>query len=81
MCVNIPFSLTQTGFNGDDGSYVILTWVGDDTGVSILSFYSKNSPSPPSFPSPIPLTPISSWNADLQNPQIKKYAWCHERCN
>uniref|UniRef100_A0A3P9HUI0 Si:dkey-159a18.1 n=1 Tax=Oryzias latipes TaxID=8090 RepID=A0A3P9HUI0_ORYLA len=23
---------SQTGFNGDDGSYVILTWVGDDTG-------------------------------------------------
>lgn len=38
MRVTIPFSLTQTGFNGDDGSYVILTWVGDDTGVSILSF-------------------------------------------
>nr|XP_004548363.2 sortilin [Maylandia zebra] len=26
----------ETGFNGDDGSYVILTWVGDDTGVVLV---------------------------------------------
>lgn len=32
---------SQTGFNGDDGSYVILTWVGDDTGVSILQIILK----------------------------------------
>ncbi|CAF92355.1 unnamed protein product [Tetraodon nigroviridis] len=29
----------ETGFNGDDGSYVILTWVGDGTGVSILECF------------------------------------------
>ncbi|XP_018541153.1 sortilin [Lates calcarifer] len=26
----------ETGFNGDDGSYVILTWVGDGTGVILV---------------------------------------------
>ncbi|XP_023263962.1 sortilin-like isoform X1 [Seriola lalandi dorsalis] len=26
----------ETGFNGDDGSYVILTWVGDGTGVVLV---------------------------------------------
>ncbi|XP_075886207.1 sortilin [Nelusetta ayraudi] len=26
----------ETGFNGDDGSHVILTWVGDDTGVVLV---------------------------------------------
>nr|XP_054595714.1 sortilin [Nothobranchius furzeri] len=26
----------ETGFNGDDGSYVILTWVGDETGVILV---------------------------------------------
>ncbi|XP_073336511.1 sortilin [Pagrus major] len=31
----------ETGFNGDDGSYVILTWVGDGTGVVlVLSTFS-----------------------------------------
>uniref|UniRef100_A0A672J6T1 Sortilin-like n=1 Tax=Salarias fasciatus TaxID=181472 RepID=A0A672J6T1_SALFA len=31
----------ETGFNGDDGSYVILTWVGDGTGVIlVLSTFS-----------------------------------------
>ncbi|XP_020569962.1 sortilin-like isoform X2 [Oryzias latipes] len=33
----------ETGFNGDDGSYVILTWVGDDTGV-ILVLSTISSP-------------------------------------
>ncbi|KAJ0057013.1 hypothetical protein NL108_000835, partial [Boleophthalmus pectinirostris] len=32
-----------TGFNGDDGSYVILTWVGDGTGV-ILVLSTINAP-------------------------------------
>ncbi|XP_047430952.1 sortilin [Mugil cephalus] len=26
----------ETGFNGDDGSYVVLTWVGDGTGVILV---------------------------------------------
>uniref|UniRef100_A0A3Q2QA44 Si:dkey-159a18.1 n=1 Tax=Fundulus heteroclitus TaxID=8078 RepID=A0A3Q2QA44_FUNHE len=34
---------SQTGFNGDDGSYVILTWVGDGTGV-ILVLSTISSP-------------------------------------
>ncbi|KAK7886137.1 hypothetical protein WMY93_025758 [Mugilogobius chulae] len=34
----------ETGFNGDDGSYVILTWVGDGTGV-ILVLSTINAPS------------------------------------
>ncbi|KAM9824786.1 sortilin [Neosynchiropus ocellatus] len=29
-------STHETGFNGDDGSYVILTWVGDETGVVLV---------------------------------------------
>ncbi|XP_061571228.1 sortilin [Cololabis saira] len=29
-------STHETGFNGDDGSYVILTWVGDGTGVILV---------------------------------------------
>ncbi|KAM9328537.1 sortilin [Pholidichthys leucotaenia] len=29
-------STYETGFNGDDGSYVILTWVGDGTGVILV---------------------------------------------
>ncbi|XP_077566227.1 sortilin isoform X1 [Stigmatopora nigra] len=33
----------ETGFNGDDGSHVILTWVGDDTGV-ILVLSTINAP-------------------------------------
>ncbi|XP_037552104.1 sortilin [Nematolebias whitei] len=33
----------ETGFNGDDGSYVILTWVGDGTGV-ILVLSTISSP-------------------------------------
>ncbi|XP_061920822.1 sortilin isoform X4 [Entelurus aequoreus] len=33
----------ETGFNGDDGSYVILTWVGDGTGV-ILVLSTINTP-------------------------------------
>lgn len=32
----LTWPLSQTGFNGDDGSYVILTWVGDGTGVSVI---------------------------------------------
>lgn len=38
--VSISFP-TQTGFNGDDGSYVILTWVGDGTGVSISECFCR----------------------------------------
>ncbi|KAM8882826.1 sortilin isoform 2-T2 [Synchiropus picturatus] len=29
-------STHETGFHGDDGSYVILTWVGDETGVVLV---------------------------------------------
>lgn len=35
----------ETGFNGDDGSHVILTWVGDGTGV-ILVLSTINAPIP-----------------------------------
>ncbi|XP_070709817.1 sortilin [Pempheris klunzingeri] len=37
----LDYNTHETGFNGDDGSYVILTWVGDGTGVVlVLSTFS-----------------------------------------
>ncbi|XP_024139617.1 sortilin isoform X3 [Oryzias melastigma] len=41
--VVLDLNTHETGFNGDDGSYVILTWVGDDTGV-ILVLSTISSP-------------------------------------